>query len=149
MPEGTFMRTIQERGRLIAGVDQNTLLFSYVNPLTGGYQGFEIDLLREVARAIFGDPRAIEFKALTTTDQRSSFVQDGSVDIVADAFTINCERLQRVSFSSVYYDAGQRILVAKNSSARGLDDLGGKRVCARAGTTSLDRINASPVHPVA
>src|SRR5262249_45344789 len=39
MPEGSYMRTIQRRGRLIAGVDQNTLLFASLNPFTGRLQG--------------------------------------------------------------------------------------------------------------
>lgn len=59
MPAGTFMRTIQDRGRLIVGVDQTTLLFGYRDPATGTIQGFDIDMLREVARAIFGNPDAI------------------------------------------------------------------------------------------
>ena len=78
MPAGSFMRTIQERGRLVAGVDQNTLLFGYFDPLTGRLQGLEIDLLRDIAKAILGDPNAIEFKVLTTADQRTQDVQDGT-----------------------------------------------------------------------
>jgi polar amino acid transport system substrate-binding protein len=147
MRAGTFMRRIQRRGRLIAGVDQNTLLFAYLNPLTGRLEGFEIDLLRQIAKAIFGSPNAIEFKAVTTT-QRLPAVENGSVDIVADAVTINCDRLQDVDFSTVYYDAGQRVLVPDSSRARGIQDLGGQRVCATAGSTSIANIAAAPSHPI-
>ncbi len=98
MPAGTFMRTIQDRGRLIVGVDQNTLLLGYLNPFNGQIEGFDIDMLRQVAKAIFGDPNAIEFKAISSA-QRIPVIQDQSVDIVADAMTINCERSKQVAFT--------------------------------------------------
>ncbi len=147
MPVGSLMRTIQERGRLVGGVDQNTLFFGYLDPFNGRLQGFELDLLRQIAKAILGKPH-VEFKVLTTTDQRTQLVEDSSVDIVADAVTINCQRLREVSFSTVYYDASQRLLVPTDSHARGVQDLGGKRVCARARTTSLEKIKKQPSHPI-
>lgn len=142
MPAGSYMAAIERRGVLVAGVDQNTLLFSYFNPLDGQFQGFEIDMLRELARVIFGDPNRIVFKAVTTA-QRLSAVQDGSVDVVADAVTITCARKREVDFSSVYYDASQRVLVLKNSPARSIHDLAGKRVCATTGSTSIVNVIAS------
>ena len=139
MPAGTFMRTIQDRGRLIVGVDQNTLLLGYLNPFDGQIEGFDIDMLRQVAKAIFGDPKAIEFKAISSA-QRIPAIQDQSVDIVADAMTINCDRAKQVAFTTVYYDAGQRIMVPSNSPVRSTRDLAGRRVCATVGSTSIENI---------
>src|SRR5262249_44277389 len=59
MQAGSFMARIEHRGHLIAGVDQNTLLFSYVDPLKGRFKGFEIDLLRQLSKAIFGNPNRV------------------------------------------------------------------------------------------
>jgi polar amino acid transport system substrate-binding protein len=139
MPARTFMQRIQQRGYLIAGVDQNTLLFAYFNPIDQHLEGFEIDLLHRLAQAIFGNPNAIQFKAITTAE-RVKAVQDGSVDVVADAMTITCERRTQVDFSTVYFEAAQRILVPTNSPIRGTADLGGKRVCATLGSTSIDNL---------
>jgi polar amino acid transport system substrate-binding protein len=136
MPAGGYMAEIERRGYLIAGVDQNTLLFAYFNPLEDKLEGFEIDLLRDIAQAIFGNPDKIVFKAITT-DERIPAVQDQSVDLVADAVTITCARRQQVDFSSVYYDAGQKLLVPSNSTVRSVKDLGGEPVCATIGSTSL------------
>lgn len=150
LPATSFMARIRRRGRLIAGVDQNTLLFAYPNPSDGQLEGFEIDVLRQIAQAIFGNPNAIVFKAITTA-QRIPAIQSGAVDIVADAFTITCARRQQVDFSSVYFDAGQRVLVPLDSPARSIGDLAGKRVCATSGSTSivnLTRVRPSPI-PVA
>ena len=149
---GGFVDAIRRRGRLIAGVDQNTLLLGYANPLHDQrIEGFEIDLLRQVSRAIFGGPGHIKFRALTTA-QRITAVQAGTVDIVADAVTINCSRFEQVRFSTVYLSAVQRVLVPRSSRARSLADLGGKRVCATRGSTSIAALERYPQvipHPVA
>ena len=147
LPAGSFMARIRARGYLIAGVDQNTLLFAYFDPLRGRIQGFEIDLLRRLAQALLGNPDAIQFKAITT-GERVSAVQSGSVDVVADAMTITCARKRQVDFSTVYYDAGQRILVPTNSTARSVADLGGRRVCATAGSTSIAALAALRPRPI-
>jgi polar amino acid transport system substrate-binding protein len=144
---GSLVARIRRHGRLVAGVDQNTLLFGYLRPSTARIEGFEIDLVREVARALLGDPNAIELKALTTA-QRLPAVQSGAVDLVADAVTITCERRRQVAFSTVYFDAGQRVLVPARSRARSLADLGGRRVCATKGSTTLARIERDRAKPV-
>jgi polar amino acid transport system substrate-binding protein len=139
MPAGSYMARIQHRGRLIAGVDQNTLLFAYFNTGDAAIEGFEVDLLHELSSAIFGNPNRIQFKAITTA-QRIPVVQNGSVDIVVDAMTITCARKQDVDFSTVYYDAQQRLLVPIKSPIHSIADLAGKRVCATKGSTSLANI---------
>ncbi|HET7048872.1 MAG TPA: glutamate ABC transporter substrate-binding protein [Solirubrobacteraceae bacterium] len=147
MPKGSFMKRIQRRHYLLAGVDQNTFLFGYFNPEHGRSEGFEIDLLRQIAKAIFGSPRAIQFRAVTPA-QRIAAVQSGSVDIVADAVTITCERRQQVDFSTVYFDAGQKVLVPSNSTARSVKDLGGKRVCAAVGSTTIATLMTLTPRPI-
>jgi polar amino acid transport system substrate-binding protein len=136
MPRHSFMERIQRRHYLLAGVDQNTFLFGYFNPQDGMIEGFEIDVLRQIAKAIFGSPKAIRFRAVTPA-QRIPAVQSGSVDIVADAVTITCARRRQVDFSTVYFHAGQKILVPSNSKARSVTDLAGKRVCAAIGSTTI------------
>jgi polar amino acid transport system substrate-binding protein len=147
MPAGSTMARIAGRGRLVVGVDQNTYLFGYRDPSKGEIVGFDIDIAREIARAIFGDPGRVQLTSITSA-QRIPFVRDGKVDIVADSMTINCERLQQVAFSTDYFDAGQKILVNVGSPIHGPADLGGRKVCAAAGTTSIQTIATLPAHPV-
>jgi polar amino acid transport system substrate-binding protein len=144
---GSFMEKIRARGYLIAGVDQSTYHFGFLNPLDGKIEGFDIDMVHAIAKAIFGNPNKVEFKALTDA-QRIPEVRSGAVDVVAHTMTINCARLQQVDFSTVYYDAGQRVLVEKNSPVKSIADLGGKKVCATSGSTSIANIRAAPSHPV-
>jgi polar amino acid transport system substrate-binding protein len=148
MPAGSTMAAIQKRGRLILGTSQDTLLFSARNPFSGKVEGFDVDMARQIAQAIFGDPDKIQIKVIGY-DKRVSSVVDGSVDIVADTMTANCTRWKDVDFSTIYYDAGQKVLVNSTSTAKGIDDLGGKKVCAAAGSTSYDNIAKVPAKPIA
>lgn len=139
MPPGSTMAAIAERGRLVVGVDQNTNLFGARNPSSGQLEGFDIDLAREIARAILGDPGRIDLRVVDAR-QRESALQSGQVDVVVRTYSITCERKQSVAFSTVYYYANQRILAAKGSGIDSAAALSGKRVCAVEGTTSLSRL---------
>ena len=143
MPSGTFMAKIQQRGRLVAGVSADTLLFGFRNPFSGQLEGFDIDMVRRVAQEIFGDPNRVEYRALTYA-QRIPALMDGSVDIVADVMTINCTRWGQISFSSQYFEAGQRVLVGTDSKARGIQNLNGKRMCVAKGSTNFDNMKNYP-----
>jgi polar amino acid transport system substrate-binding protein len=146
---GSFMAKILARGYLIAGVDQSTYHFGYLNPLDGQIEGFDIDMIRAVAKAIFGNPDKVEFKAISDA-QRIPDILNGSVDIVAHTMTITCDRLRQVDFSSVYFDAHQRVLVPKDSALTGLAELGGTKVCATKGSDSASFISGYlAVSPVA
>ena len=150
MPAGSTMERILHRGYLIAGVDEDSYLFGYRNPSSDPGAppliGFDIDFVREVAKAIFGSPDKVRYKAITKA-QRISSLTDGSVDIVADIMTVDCERAAKVAFSSDYFDAGQRILVNQSSTVNSLADLAGRKACAAAGTTSIQTL-ANPAYRV-
>ena len=117
MPITTYMKQIQDRGRLRVGVSGDTLLFGARNPISGRIEGFDIDMLHAVAQAIFGDPDRIEFTVITYA-QRLPSLQNGSVDLVAHTMTINCRRWQQISFSAEYFHAGQKVLVRRDSPAK-------------------------------
>jgi polar amino acid transport system substrate-binding protein len=148
MPAGTTMARIQARGRLVVGVDQNTYNFGYREPSTGEIVGFDIDMARAIAKAIFGDEEAVQLRAITS-GQRIDVLKKGEVDIVIRTMSITCERLDDVDFSSVYYQAGQRVLVKLNSGYTGLESLGDRKVCATDGSTSLRNIANAESRPIA
>lgn len=139
MPSGSYMKEIQDRGRLIAGVSADTHLLGSRNPLSGEIEGFDIDMVKSIAAAIFNDPNAYELRVITAAD-RIAALQNGRVDIVARAMTINCDRWNQIAFSTEYYHAGQKVLVRRGSTAKSIKDLGGQRVCAAKGTSSMDNL---------
>lgn len=143
LPAGSTMASIAQRGRLIVGVSADSLLLGARNPISGRIEGFDIDMARLVAQAIFGDPDKVELRVITAA-QRIGVLEDGSVDIVARNMTITCARWEQIAFSAEYYRSGQKVLVPLGSSATSLDDLAGKRVCAPTGSTSLDKLTDFP-----
>ncbi|WP_158884611.1 glutamate ABC transporter substrate-binding protein [Amycolatopsis anabasis] len=146
--DGSTMSKIKKRGKLIAAVDQTNYSFGYRNTTNGKLEGFDIDMAKQIAAAIFGTAENhIQFKAIPSS-RRESVLQNGEADIVVRTYTINCERLQKVGFSSVYYVAHQRVLVSKNSPVQGLGDLGGKKVCATSTSTSLKKIATADSKPI-
>lgn len=162
---GSWAATIRARGYLVAGVDQTTYHFGYLNPSDGQIEGFDIDMVKEVAAAIFGltpDSGAlaahVHFKAISDAD-RIPDVQGAPgaspVDIVAHTMTVNCARMKEVDFSSIYYDAKQRLLVdtpaGGPASAPDLVQLGAthQKVCATKGSDSLNHIQQAHAVPVA
>ena len=143
LPSGSTMAEIRERGSLIVGVSADTQLMGSRNAFTGQIEGFDIDVLREISRAIFGDPDRLQFRVITS-GERIGVLTSGEVDLVARAFTITCERWEQIAFSAEYYHSGQKVLVAEGSGVTSLEDLGGERVCAPAGTTTLTRLEEYP-----
>ncbi|MDH3678936.1 MAG: transporter substrate-binding domain-containing protein [Acidimicrobiia bacterium] len=145
LPAGSYMAEIQARGVLRAGVGADTLLFGFLNPQSGDVEGFDVEMARLVADAIFGDPDRLELIPVQSAE-RIDRLQDGTVDIVVKTMTINCERWGSINFSTVYYESGQRLLVGNDTGVVSIDDVGGERaICAISGTTSLARLEAEGV----
>jgi polar amino acid transport system substrate-binding protein len=139
LPAGSTMAKIKKRGRLVAGVSADSYLLGARDPLKGRIQGFDIDFVKAMAKAILGDENRYQLVVITAA-QRIPALQSGQVDLVARAMTMTCDRWKQIAFSSEYYRAGQKILVRQGSKARTLADLADQRVCAPNGTSSMDTL---------
>ncbi|MFJ6511943.1 glutamate ABC transporter substrate-binding protein [Streptomyces sp. NPDC091406] len=138
--DGPSVDRIKERGKLIAGVDQNSFRWGYRNPESGDLEGFDIDLVRAIAEDLLGDPDAVIFRAIPT-NQRIAALENDRVDVVVRTMTINCKRLEQVSFSTAYFQAGQQVLAPKESAITGYDSsLKGRRVCSAEGSTAYEAL---------
>ena len=135
MPPGSTMARIAERGRLIAGVDQGKYATGYRNPLTGDLEGSDIDIVRRIAAAIFGDPERVQYVVLNIADRATALERD-QVDVVVNTFTVTCARQRQVEFSAPYMAVTQRLLVPRGSGVREVEDLDGQRVCTSRGSTT-------------
>ncbi|SDS86934.1 amino acid ABC transporter substrate-binding protein, PAAT family [Friedmanniella luteola] len=148
LPAGSTMARIRERGRLVAGVSADTYLLGSRNPLNGRVEGFDIDLVKAVAKAIFGDEDRYQLRVITAAD-RIPLLESGAVDLVARNMTITCDRWTQIAFSTEYYRSGQKVLVRRGSKATSLAQLAGTKVCAPRGTSSLTTLRAKAPEAVA
>ena len=130
---------ILARGRLIVGVDRSNNLLSYRDTASGEVRGFEVDIAREIARDIFGDPDKVDFRFVEASD-RSKALNDRTVDMVIRTMTISPERQREVAFSIPYMKTDARMLVLKNSGITSIEDTAGLTLCAVRGSTMVDAI---------
>ena len=131
---------IQTKGKLRVGTREDNLGFGLKNPTTNKYEGFDVDIARELARGIFGNVADIDTKieyVPVVSASRIPTLQEGKVDIVIATMTITAARKLEIDFSDVYFRTGQRILVKKdNATIKEVGDLNGKGVCSAKGSTS-------------
>lgn len=103
----------------------------------GEYVGFDIDIINAIA-----DRVGFEIDLQTTNfDGMIPGLQTGTFDIAIAGMTITDERAEVVDFTSPYYKSGLRLAVAvDNDEITSIDDLDGKKVATRLGSTSADYI---------
>ena len=65
-PKGTSLRKIQERGYISVAVKHTVPGFGYYDPEADTLSGLEIDLAREIASLLFGDPERVRFRRAKT-----------------------------------------------------------------------------------
>lgn len=143
-PKGSTMAAIRKKGRLVVGTSGDVLLWGARNPGSGQLEGYDIEVLKEVAQAL-GVP--ITYKVINY-GQRLTALQDGSVDLVAHTMTINCDRWQgtgsapnAINFSTEYYQAGQKVLIrADDLTTKRIEDLKGKKVCVPSASTNENQV---------
>lgn len=132
---------IVRRGRIIVGVDQSQYLLSFRDNATGELKGFEVDLAKEIARDIFGDPEKVDFRFVDST-MRTETLQAGQVDIVIRTMSITAERAEAVDFSVPYLDSSVRMLAPAAAGITSVDDVSGQRVCVADGSNVVDMARA-------
>lgn len=93
--------------------------------------GIDVDIAAAVAEEM-GMELKIEDMAF---DSIITAVSGGKADIGAAGMTVTEDRLENVDFTDTYAKATQMIIVAKDSTIAGPDDLTGKKVGVQLGTT--------------
>ena len=140
----SFMYSIQTKGKIRIGTQEDNFPFSVKNPATSKWEGFDVEIGRSLAKAIFGTDGDIETKiewVAVTSATRIPSITDNKVDVIIKTFTINEDRKKQIDFSDVYFNTGQRILVkTSNTTIKEAADLAGKNVCAQKGSTSEQNI---------
>ena len=143
----TYQYAIQTKGKIRIGTQEDNTPFSVKVPTTGKWDGFDVAIGREIAKAIFGEAEDVEkfiewVPVVSAT--RIPAITDNKADIVIKTFTINDERKAQIDFSDVYFRTGQRILVKKdNTTIKEAADMAGKTICSQRGSTSEKNISTA------
>ncbi len=118
-----------EPGKLLVGVDATYPPFEYIE--NNEYKGFDIDLMREIAKRL-----GIEVEFVNQAwEGIIPALKSHKFDCICSAMTITKERAKQIDFSDPYFEAGQVIVVRKDSTIADAKDLEGKKVGVQLGTT--------------
>jgi general L-amino acid transport system substrate-binding protein len=123
---GNRLGEIRSRGFVNCGIWPHVPGFA--SQSDGRYIGFEIDLCRAVAAAVFGDASRIRFFELSHVTQ---FAERKDVDLAVRrlTWTLSREAATDMVFGPIVFHDGQGFLVAKGGGVESVSQLAGERIC--------------------
>jgi len=132
------LEAVTERGQLRCGVNGELRGLSY-RDANGVWSGLDVDFCRAVAAAVLGSRDSVVFVPLSNAERLSALAKD-RVDLLArnTTWTLSRDLGHGMTFVGVLYFDGQGFMVPRESGLMSTLGLGGTRICALAGSTSLD-----------
>ena len=139
----TYDRVIK-RGYVICGTNDEFPGFSqevFNNDQGDQWVGFDVDICRAVAAAVFGDADAIEFE-IVNGKTRFEFLIDGTIDVLSAATTYTFTRnvLKKLEFMPTTYYDGQGFIVRKTLGVSSAKQMQGARICFSGSGTAAKNI---------
>lgn len=115
---------------LLVAVDTAFVPFEFKEG--GEYIGFDIDIWDAISKELDLDYKIqpMDFNGILPA------IQTRNVDVALAGITITEERQKAIDFSDGYYDSGFLIMVPTDSDIESYEDLGGKEVAMRMGTSA-------------
>ena len=123
--EKSRLAVVLERGKLVVATMSTVPPFA-MRDEKGELVGFDIDLARLFAKALFNDPNKIEFIVVDASG-RWPAVNSGRADFGIGGTTVDPDRAVQVAFTRGYVDSGISILVRKDAKIKSLADLNNEK----------------------
>jgi len=117
----SVLNDVLQRGTVRVATVTGSPPFAFTDK-DGNLEGFDIDIAKLVAKALFDDDTKIEF-VRTSFDGRWETVSSGRADFGIMGTTIYPPRLKLAAFTEGYVDSGNGCLVKKASSYHKFADL--------------------------
>ncbi len=135
VPRGTLAGGLDDarsRGTLLAGVRTDLPPFGTLDA-SGRPAGFDVDVARYLARALFDEDGRLEAVPVTS-GSRIPFLYSGWIDMIVAGMTVTDDRRKVLEFSDPYFVSASLLLVPAASRVRGIGDLDGKTVAVVKGS---------------
>ena len=129
------LAAIKQRGVIACGVSEGIYGFSIETPT--GWAGFDVDLCRALAAAVFNDPTKVRYVPLDAAARFAS-LQSGAIDVLSrnSTWTMSREIGLKLVFPAVTYYDGQGFLVRRARNVTSALELDNVKVCVQGGTTT-------------
>ncbi|WP_354061947.1 amino acid ABC transporter substrate-binding protein [Devosia sp. 2618] len=136
----TTLETVRERGFLICGATNPLPGFSQQDA-EGRWSGFDVDLCRGIAAAVFGNPDKIEFRSLRG-ETRFAPLQTGAVDVLTRSgpWTERRDTVYGATYVGTAFFDGQAFLVPQALGVVSAFELDDVSVCVLDGGEEMERI---------
>ncbi|WP_425305401.1 transporter substrate-binding domain-containing protein [Chthonobacter albigriseus] len=108
------LEDVLARGKLIVGTGSTNAPWHFKGA-DDTLQGFDVDVAKIIAKALFADPEKIEF-VNQASDARIPNITTGKVDITCQFMTVTGERAQQVNFTVPYYREGVGLMLKEGGS---------------------------------
>lgn len=135
------LETVRARGYVICAAASPVPGFAQVSP-EGLWSGFDIDICRAVAAAVFGDPSQVEFRPLSG---QSRFVHlgMGEVDLIVrnGSWTMSRDTQYGANFVATSFFDGQAFMVPTQLGVVSAYDLEDVTICVAANSESARRLD--------
>lgn len=135
-PSGDLLEEVQRRGVLRVATDPNYPPQSFLG-LDGAWEGFDVEVAREVARRLNTRAEFVEVSFATVTAGNWA----GRWDAHVGSMTVTPARSAMLRFSSPYYYTPAAFVVHAQSPLTAIADLAGRRVGVAAATTYADYLS--------
>ena len=134
-PGFSRIEAVKSKGKVDCATQTDLPGFGYLDS-SGKARGFDVDLCRAVAAAIFGDPESMDVRHVTYAE-RGGLLQAGEIDILSRTTTWTTTREAQWGDYTVtmFYD-GQGFMVPKAMGVSSALELDGATVCVAEGTTT-------------
>jgi polar amino acid transport system substrate-binding protein len=126
---------VKERGVLRAGVKNDAPYLGFVDD-KGKYDGFEIDLLNDLARRL---GVKVEYEPVKASN-RVQLLQQKRIDLIIATVSHYRARDRVVDFTIPYLYTPQTLLVKKESGITSMADMAGKRIGSDAGAGAVKKV---------
>ncbi|WP_419929085.1 amino acid ABC transporter substrate-binding protein [Candidatus Poriferisocius sp.] len=134
--DGGTLQAVLDRGHVLCGSRDDVPGFALLNE-DGQYEGFDIDMCRVVAAAIFGDADAVEIVPVTSAE-RFTALASGQFEVMNrnTTWTATRDGTEGANFLFTTYYDGQGLMVPASTGFTTLDDLADANICVSTGTTT-------------
>ncbi len=133
---GPTLKAVTNKGFVQCGVSQGLPGFS--NPdEKGNWTGFDVDVCRAVAAAIFNEPNKVKYTPLNAKE-RFTALQSGEIDLLSrnTTWTMSRDTALGMNFAGVTYYDGQGFMVRKSLGVTSARQLSGASISTQTGTTT-------------
>ena len=124
----------KDQGLIRVGIACDYPPFGYTD-IQGKNAGYDADVARSLAAYAFGDDTKVTFTCVTPQN-RIPYLETNKIDLIISTLGYTKERDETIDYSTPYFTSGAKLLVPADSQIKGWNDIHGKPVTTKTGTTS-------------